>query len=96
MNIGSEAREELAEACAWYEAQRTGLGNELLDEVDRMLAKIETSPESFAVDRFDRRARRAVMNRFPYAIIFVFEHGTLNVIAFAHAKRRPSCWRDRR
>ena len=38
------ARMELAEAVAWYEARRSGLGLELKDEVDAVLGQAAETP----------------------------------------------------
>jgi hypothetical protein len=47
VRLSPEAVEELAEAAAWYMAQRPGLEVEFLGEVERLLPLIETSPASF-------------------------------------------------
>jgi hypothetical protein len=40
--IDRAAHLELDEAVAWYERQEPGLGFEFIDEIDRVLARIET------------------------------------------------------
>ena len=89
------AREELLAAVIWYEDQREGLGAEFLAAVDDALARIEQAPESFPQDRFDKRARRALVSRFPYAVVFVVHESEVRIVAFMHAKRLPGYWASR-
>jgi hypothetical protein len=42
VKIDRIAQQELEEAAGWYEQQRLGLGFEFIEEVDRVLARIET------------------------------------------------------
>jgi hypothetical protein len=39
--------------------------------------------------------RRALLPRFPYAVIFMDLQTEVRVLAVAHAKRRPGYWPDR-
>jgi hypothetical protein len=67
----------------------------LLDELEALLGIVDAMPRAFA--RVTRsRARRAVMRRFPYVIVFR-EVGTdeRQVIAFAHVRRRAKYWSRR-
>ncbi len=95
LRVLREAEEELAEAAEWYEAKRTGLGVELIAIVDRAFEEIQDAPLSHALWRVDRPYRRKVLTRFPYVIFFRAEDDEVEVIAVAHAKRRPGFWVDR-
>jgi hypothetical protein len=57
------ARAEFAEAVAYYNTQRDGLGEEFAEEVQRTIARISEYPEAWAL--LSRRTRRCPMNRFP-------------------------------
>lgn len=89
-----EAEADLAQAFGWYEAQRHGLGSEFLAEVARVFEAIEEAPERFPV--LQRRTRRALLRRFPYAIFFVSESDRIAVTACLHARRDPRRWQTRR
>jgi len=91
MILEPEAGEELLAAASWYDDQRAGLGDELLDAVDDVLRQVAAAPLSYPHDRFDGRARRAQVTRFPFAIVFVL-YDDVRVVAFAHAKRLPGVW----
>ena len=42
-----------------------------------------------------RGIRRIFVDRFPYSIVFVQRDDEIEVLAFAHRKRRPGYWRNR-
>jgi toxin ParE1/3/4 len=92
MIVEIDARDELLAAVIWYEEQREGLGAEFLAAVDHALALVVEAPDSFPGDRFDARARRALVSRFPYAVVFVVQGCEVRIVAFAHAKRLPGYW----
>jgi plasmid stabilization system protein ParE len=95
LRILPEAEEELAEAAAWYEEKRTGLGVELIAVVDRAFEEIADAPLACGLWRHERPYRRKVLARFPYVIFFRLDGDAVVVVAVAHAKRRPGYWADR-
>jgi plasmid stabilization system protein ParE len=98
VRLATEATAELAEAVLWYEGRNEGLGSELLDEVEQVLPRIRAMPESFPrlVDApEDLEIRRALLPRFPYALVFIATLTEIQIIAVAHTKRRPAYWLDR-
>jgi plasmid stabilization system protein ParE len=88
-----EVRDELDEAYSWYENQQTGLGDEFLECVDEVLNKICQLPESYAVVYSD--IRRAVLQRFPYAVYYRIVSSRIIVIAIFHGRRNPKIWQTR-
>ncbi|HVC92425.1 MAG TPA: type II toxin-antitoxin system RelE/ParE family toxin [Pirellulales bacterium] len=98
LRILEEAHAEAVEAAAWYDRQRSGLGAELLDEVEQALERIEMAPESFATwEPYDgpEEFRRCVLKRFPYVLIFMHRPPEVVVVAISHARRRPMYWLER-
>jgi plasmid stabilization system protein ParE len=98
VRLSPEAVAELAEAAQWYAARRPGLDVDFLAEVERVLPLIGTSPASFPrlLDLpADLVVRRALLPRFPYAIVFMDLGTEIRVLAVAHAKRRPGYWLNR-
>jgi len=57
------ARDELREALAWYDAQRVGLGDELLDIVGAAIDRVGQFPDLYPEGI--PGLRRAVLSRFP-------------------------------
>lgn len=41
IRVRPRARSDLEEATQWYESQRTGLGSDFLDEVERAFGKLQ-------------------------------------------------------
>lgn len=90
------AREEAVAAAAWYEQRELGLGQEFVDELERTIEAIAEAPESWPVSPDDPRARRILLARFPYSVVYVVSSvGDVVVAAVAHEKRRPGFWRAR-
>ena len=88
-----DADTEVIEAVQFYETRSPGLGSALLSEVQRSLAQIVARPEAY--QQIGRRVRRKVLWRFPYNLIYAVYSNRIRVVAFAHQKRRPFCWRKR-
>jgi plasmid stabilization system protein ParE len=59
------------------------------------LEKILDAPLLHPVWRPDRPYRRASLSRFPYVIFFRADAEVVQVVAIAHAKRRPGYWLER-
>jgi toxin ParE1/3/4 len=98
IRILKAAAEEVAEAAAWYEQQRPGLGVEFRRAVEIALDLLEDEVVPLvAVSGASRAqgAKRLVLRRFPYDIVVKETAHELIVVAFAHQARRPGYWRDR-
>ena len=92
VRLRSEAEHDLADASAWYEEQRQGLGHEFLDEVLTMLSSIAEAPLMYP-DVY-RNTRRAVIRRFPFSVYFKVESAAIVVIAVMHGSRNPHRWKS--
>jgi plasmid stabilization system protein ParE len=87
------AQHEVDDAVAWCNRQATGLGRELLDELDRAIRRAIAFPLSYP--EIEPGIRRCRLARFPYGIIYGLDDQTLVVVAVAHLHRRPRYWIDR-
>jgi plasmid stabilization system protein ParE len=96
LRVLPEAEEELAQAARWYEERRPGLGIELVVTVDLALQQIREAPDAYPLWQADRPYRKLVMRRFPYVVMFTVHDDVVEVLAIAHAKRRPGYWADRK
>ena len=88
------AEHELAAAMEVGEERGRGLGRDLLDEVERVVALLCEFPE--IGERLDESRRRFPLRRFPFGIIYRVEGDTLRILAVAHRRQRPGYWRQRR
>jgi plasmid stabilization system protein ParE len=93
-----EARDEVLDAAAWYEGQQSGVGTELIQELADTLQAIEDRPDRFPFLENSRssRQRRALLQRFPYMVVYDVVGEEVVVAAFAHTARRPNYWQHRR
>jgi plasmid stabilization system protein ParE len=87
------ARDELAEAVAWYDQQREGLGDAFLIEVKRAARRIIEHPQAWS--KLSRRTRRCRLARFPYGVIYQPLTNEIRILAVAHLHRKPGYWQDR-
>jgi plasmid stabilization system protein ParE len=88
-----QAEADIDEAAIWYEGQRTGLGQEFLDEVLAIFNALSKNPALYPV--VHRRIRRALMRRFPFGIYFLAEADYIVVVAVMHGSRSPRRWQSR-
>lgn len=91
--LRSAVYDELTAAADWYDENRVGLGNELLEETDAALNIVAERPESFPIVWKD--VRRVLLRRFPYAIYFKVEGKRVLVMCFVHTARSPRFWKKR-
>jgi toxin ParE1/3/4 len=99
LKIKPFAEYDLAESMEWYELQQPGLGIDFFNEVDKAISFILKNPLAYAVC-YKRKGvviRFAVLNRFPYVIVYsidqVKEH--LVIEAVWHTSRSPKNWKSR-
>ncbi|MEN8150988.1 MAG: type II toxin-antitoxin system RelE/ParE family toxin [Planctomycetota bacterium] len=93
IEVRPEARAELHEAFAWYEEKQAGLGQQFLTAVDATISRIRRQPGSFPLIQVG--TRKALLRRFPYAVLFEVEDVRITVIAVYHGRRKPHGWSDR-
>ena len=94
LRLTAEAELDLDEAHAWYLEQRPGLGGQFLRAVDACIGAILRHPEAYAL--VDRKMRRALLRRFPYAVFFEVGEAEILVYAVFHCARDPRSWKRRR
>jgi len=84
---------ELEEAAAWYEEHAEGLGAEFLAAVRSVTEAIASAPERWPAVH---GTRRALLHRFPYAIVYRERADDLvEIVAVAHCRRKPRYWSGR-
>jgi plasmid stabilization system protein ParE len=91
--IAPEAELDIAEAYAWYEGRRMGLGEDFLSSVDACLESILRRPEMYSV--VHESYRRSLIRRFPYAVFYESAEATVTIYAVFHTSRDPDKWRQR-
>jgi plasmid stabilization system protein ParE len=96
--VEDDARVELRAAAMFYEKERAGLGRDFLAAVEEAFdGLIEGTATPLTVPSVpnDLGIRRAILARFPFAIVYVHEGDTVHVLAVAHLRREPTYWLSR-
>jgi plasmid stabilization system protein ParE len=93
LRIHPAALEEAEAATDWYAQRSRRAAERFLDELDRAVDQIARNPAHYPL--YDFGTRRMVLQRFPFVIVFREVPAGVEIIAFAHGRRRPGYWRDR-
>lgn len=88
--VASEAEQDIAEAYAWYEGQRVGLGEEFMGCVDACIEAFRRLPEMHA--EIYQSYRRALVRRFPYMVFYEFTGNVVTVYCVFHTSQDPDKW----
>ncbi|TLU85683.1 MAG: type II toxin-antitoxin system RelE/ParE family toxin [Chlorobium sp.] len=91
--ILSVAEKELTDAVDYYNDQCPGLGYEFAAEVKHTFDRIALFPEAWQI--FSKRARRCLLDRFPYGVLYRIDNDTIRVGALMHLRRDPKHWHQR-
>ncbi len=88
------AEADAAEATAWYQKIGEGLGDEFLAALQRKIKAIQRNPDHFQL--VHKNIRRALTERFPFAIFYIVESDTIYILAILHTRRNPAIWKKRK
>lgn len=91
--ISPEADLDIEDAFTWYEQQRPGLGSEFIRAVDVAISSIGSNPLAYPL--IYRQARRVLLRRFPYALLYIFDSNSISIVGCFHGKRDPKQWQER-
>jgi toxin ParE1/3/4 len=92
VKVTAPAEAELRAATAWYNDRDPRVAQRFTNETRATIALIEEFPEIGGIvpDIADSDVRRMPVRGFPYHIVFVRLPNRLDVIAFAHNRRRSA------
>jgi plasmid stabilization system protein ParE len=91
--VRPDAEAEITDAAIYYNDRAAILRERFLDEVDAALERIRQNPNQY--QRVYRDARRAILGRFPYALIYVASDDETTVFACFHGSRDAKVWQER-
>ncbi|MCC5934494.1 MAG: type II toxin-antitoxin system RelE/ParE family toxin [Balneolales bacterium] len=86
----SIAQKELLDSMAYYEQMDPGLGIKFMEEVEETVAFIMQYPQSGML--LNAYARRVLLNRFPFGVVYRLRGSELVILSVMHLKREPNFW----
>lgn len=84
------AESEVKKFYIWYKERNPTIAKAFLAEIDKALAHIKDNPESWP--RYYANTQRYLLKRFPFSIVYRNVNERIDIIAVAHAKRKPVYW----
>ena len=86
---------DIAEAEAWYERQRSGLGSEFTQTIREAIPTLLVNPLIYRVRHERLGVRWFYPPRFPYRIVYRIRGDAIVVLGVVHAARHDRVWRER-
>ena len=87
------AADEVEGAERWYRERNETAATRFRRELDRAVRLIAERPE--AGPPYIGNTRRFLLRRFPFFVVYRVHDGQIQVVAVAHARRRPGYWVQR-
>lgn len=87
----AEAKADLAFEYYWARSEAAAVGFDA--ELKKAYAKLKESPLTCLPHLYG--TRRVILDPYPYSVIFREHQRGLQIVAVAHAKRRPGYWSKR-
>ena len=87
------AADEAQAAERWYRERNETASGQFQRELDRAIGRISEQPE--AGSPYLSNTRRVLLRRFPFVVVYRVRGDNVQIVAVAHARRRPGYWRAR-
>lgn len=91
--LHAEAEAEVDAAFEWYWGQSRNAAIGFLEELSRLQSQIRRNPRQFPL--VTPTLRKALLNRYPYYLLFHQKEARIEILVVAHAKREPGYWKSR-
>lgn len=88
--VHPEAIAEARAAREWYHARNSEAAEAFMAELDRALQLLEEAPRGWP--SYLAGTRRYLLRRFPFFLVCRETREGVQIVAVAHAKRRPGYW----
>ncbi len=93
VDVHPEAIAEAQAAYGWYRERNETAAEGFLAELDRAVELISEGPMRWPT--YIHHTRRFLLRRFPFGIVYRQLGEAVQVVAVAHARRKPGYWKDR-
>lgn len=84
---------EIEEAVFYYEKRSEGLGDDFLEDFERTIEQIVSSPTRYR--KVICNIRQIRLKRFPFNVVYELYENDIYILAVAHVRRRPFYWIQR-
>lgn len=88
--VAAAAEADINMALAWYETELPGLGNAFLECVEQALGRMCEQPAMYPL--LVGNVRRALLHRFPYAVLYRLQPHAIEVIGVLPCRADPVCF----
>jgi len=88
-----KAQSEIDSAHGWYRLQSSQACDGFFEELIPALDNIASHPN--LCPRYLLGTQRLILTRYPFSVVFRERLHDIQIIAVAHAKRRPGYWANR-
>ncbi len=88
-----QAETEANKAFDWYEEQSEVAAGRFSLELRKAFLAIRQRPQLYPT--YLHGTQRRILDRFPFSIVYRELLNQIQIIAIAHAKRRPGYWKSR-
>ena len=88
-----EAAEEAQASVDWYRARSAEAAAGFVAELDYAIERIAELPETWP--SYIANTRRFVFRIYPFSVVYRITEDSLEIVAVAHAKRKPGYWASR-
>ena len=93
VELHPKAVEEARAIRLWYFEQSRLAASVFVVELDKAIELIGQNPMTWLP--YVHGTRRYLMRRFPFSVVYVEVGDRVQIIAIAHARRRPGYWHPR-
>jgi plasmid stabilization system protein ParE len=87
------ADREVDEIVDYYDGVKETLGDEFFNELQNAIARVLQLPDAW--QKVWPSARRCLLNRFPYQLVYQEKPDGILIVAVMHLHREPNYWADR-
>lgn len=91
--LHADAQAEILQALTWYDERSRVAARAFVQELNSTVILADRSPETWPRSHGD--TRHIVFPRFPFKLVFRMRGETIEIVAVAHHRRRPSYWHNR-
>ena len=89
-----DADKEVDEIVDYYDGVEDSLGDEFFSELQNAITRVLRLPDAWQM--VWPSARRCLLSRFPYQLVYQERPDGILIVAVMHLHREPNYWVDRR